>query len=269
MLAFEMRQLIGILRGCRRECPRPPITGAGRASCANGGPGVWGGGARFLGAEAGRPGRVVANAPYSGEVLTEVTQTLPDGNRIHRSSSVRVYRDSEGRTRSEQSLSNLGGFAPNAKLPEVVFINDPVAGVNYALKPAAHTAMRSCVDAARIDRATAPAKGSMGGRGFRRGGSAPNLKTESLGRQTIEGIAAEGTRTTETIPAGQIGNEQAIQIVTESWYSPELQVMVLSKRSDPRAGETTTRLTGVSRAEPVRSLFELPADYKVTENGRR
>jgi hypothetical protein len=91
-------------------------------------------------------------------------------------------------------------------------------------------------------------------------------KTESLGTQTIEGVAAEGTRSTLTIPAGEIGNTLPIEIVDESWYSPELQIMVMTRHRDPRSGETTYRLTNINRGEPDRSLFEVPADYTVSEN---
>lgn len=90
--------------------------------------------------------------------------------------------------------------------------------------------------------------------------------TESLGKQTIEGVDAEGTRTTMTIPAGEIGNEQPIQIVSERWYSPELQTVVMSKHSDPLVGETVYRLTNIVRGEPSRSLFEVPADYTLKES---
>ena len=86
---------------------------------------------------------------------------------------------------------------------------------------------------------------------------------ESLGKQSIEGVEAEGTRTTVTIPAGAIGNERAIQIVSERWYSQELQTVIMTKHSDPRFGETTYRLTNVSRSEPDHSLFELPAGFEV------
>ena len=82
---------------------------------------------------------------------------------------------------------------------------------------------------------------------------------EDLGQQTIEGVTATGTRTTTVIPAGAIGNEQPIRIVSEEWTSPELQVLVLTKHSDPRTGETSYRLTGVTRTEPAKSLFEVPA----------
>jgi hypothetical protein len=96
--------------------------------------------------------------------------------------------------------------------------------------------------------------------------SDPNFKTESLGRQTIEGVQAEGRRTTMTIPAGQAGNELPIHIVSENWYSTDLQTTVLSRHSDPRNGETVTRLLNFSRAEPSHALFEAPVDYKLTES---
>lgn len=96
--------------------------------------------------------------------------------------------------------------------------------------------------------------------------SSENMKKESLGTQNIEGVAAEGTRTTFTIPAGDIGNELPINIVTETWYSPELQVVVMRKHTDPQRGETTYRLTNINRSEPSRSLFEVPADYTLKES---
>ena len=89
---------------------------------------------------------------------------------------------------------------------------------------------------------------------------------EDLGQQTIEGVSATGTRTTTEIPAGAIGNDQPIKIVSEQWFSPELQVLVLTNHSDPRTGETTYRLTGIVRAEPARSLFDLPPDYTLKES---
>jgi hypothetical protein len=81
----------------------------------------------------------------------------------------------------------------------------------------------------------------------------------------IEGVSAEGTRTTITIPAGEVGNERAIEIVSERWYSPELQVVVMTRHSDPRFGETTYKLTNVNRVEQPKSLFEVPPGYTVKE----
>ncbi len=94
-----------------------------------------------------------------------------------------------------------------------------------------------------------------------------DAKTTQLGKQTIEGIECEGTRIVETIPAGQIGNEQPIEIVIERWFSPELQLTVLTKHSDPLHGETTVRMANLLRTEPDQYLFKVPSDYTVKEGG--
>jgi hypothetical protein len=93
--------------------------------------------------------------------------------------------------------------------------------------------------------------------------------TESLGSQTMEGVVANGVRTTRTIAAGQIGNERPISIVTEVWTSPDLKTIVSSKRDDPRMGEQTFRLTNIVRAEPDPSLFTVPSDFKIIDGGPR
>lgn len=92
-----------------------------------------------------------------------------------------------------------------------------------------------------------------------------DAKTEDLGTRNVEGVEAQGTRTTVTIAAGEIGNERAIEIVSERWYSNELQTVVMSRHADPRFGETTYRLANVSRAEPDKALFEVPSDYTVED----
>ncbi|MEO8369876.1 MAG: hypothetical protein ABI806_11805 [Candidatus Solibacter sp.] len=211
----------------------------------------------------------VKNAPFTADVVTESSHTLADGNRIRQAVNSKVYRDSEGRTRREQTVT-LNGLLPNSSPQPMVFINDPVSGVNYSLNSKDRTGFKSVRSS---DGRGGPPRGPMspdavgrgpGGMG-RRGASDSNFKTESLGRQTIEGLQAEGRRTTMTIPAGQAGNELPIHIVNESWYSAELQTTLLSKHSDPRNGDTVTRLINISRTEPARILFEAPADFKLSE----
>jgi hypothetical protein len=216
----------------------------------------------------------VRNAPFSADVVTESIHTLADGNRIRQSVTSKVFRDSDGRTRREQSV-NLGGLAPDAGLQQMVFIHDPVSGRSYSLNAKDRTGMRIERSASprgpqRMDPGrghgfgpAGPASPAM--RGGPMGGLEPKL--ENLGRQTIDGVAAEGRRTTLTIPAGRAGNDLPIHIVLESWYSSELQATVLSKHSDPRTGETITRLANINRAEPAHALFEPPADYRLTDSG--
>jgi len=97
-------------------------------------------------------------------------------------------------------------------------------------------------------------------------GPAPNPPTvEQLGTKVVEGVQAEGTRTTITIPAGQIGNDKPLQIVDEVWRSPDLQVIVHSEHSDPRMGNTVYSLQNISRSDPSPALFQVPADYTVKD----
>jgi hypothetical protein len=93
-------------------------------------------------------------------------------------------------------------------------------------------------------------------------GTATPAVTEALGQQVMEGVMAEGTRTTTTLEAGAIGNDRPISIVSERWMSPELQTAVMTKRTDPRTGEETFRLTNVHRGEPGADLFLLPPGYQ-------
>lgn len=106
-------------------------------------------------------------------------------------------------------------------------------------------------------------RASFGGRGYAIASDAP------LEHKTIEGVAVEGRKTTTVIPAGQVGNEQPITITSEEWRSPDLNLLVLTKHSDPRSGESSYRLINIVRAEPDTSLFMVPADYTVRETGIR
>jgi len=231
----------------------------------------------------------VKGSPYSAEAMTETVQTLSDGNRIQQKNSSMVYRDSEGRTRREHTVGPIVPLAGGDEPPQLIFINDPVAAVSYVLNPKDHTANKIVLPSA-LKFPAAPAGGGSGtikatkdvtfDRKVTAGGpegpfffqnfrtqldSKP--ETEPLGKRIIEGVESEGSRSILTIPAGQIGNEQPIQIVSERWYSPELETVILSKHSDPRFAETTYRLTSISRSEPSKSLFEVPSDYTVKEGG--
>jgi TonB family protein len=94
------------------------------------------------------------------------------------------------------------------------------------------------------------------------------VNTERLDRRPVEGIECEGTRIVTTIPVGAIGNDRPIETISETWYSPELSMMILSKRSDPRFGESTYRVTNIDRGEPESALFQVPPDYTIKEEGK-
>ncbi len=266
----------------------------------------------------------VKGAPYSATVENAFTQTLADGTRIQRKSSAKMARDSEGRTRMEQSPGAIA-LVP-VEMPTTIIIQDPVAKQTIILNEKEKTAtvlkmpdmgamrmrmgmgmgtagvrMRSAAPAGGSEGAAAASEDVVIERRIERnaeGGKAqvafppsdvlftaavppPGVamtqhvtvfdgrneksKTEALGKQTISGVACNATRTTHAIPAGQIGNDRPIEIVSETCYSDELKTVVSSRTNDPMHGETTMRLSGVDRSEPAKGLFEVPAGYTTKE----
>lgn len=245
----------------------------------------------FFSREFGDESKAIKNAPYSADSVTETTQVLADGNRISHKQTASTFRDSEGRTRREQSIDTIGSFS--GKSMKLIHISDPVAGTSYTLDPETKVATKMpAIKSAMIAQSGhQPTHGESVvhfKQEIRTSGSAAlagvteeihkklsseaksvaNAKRESLGKQMMESVQVEGTRTTRSIAAGEIGNERPIDIVSERWYSPELQLTVMSRTLDPRSGETVFKLTNLRRAEPARFLFEVPADYKVNESGR-
>jgi hypothetical protein len=233
-------------------------------------------------------GNPVKGAPYSAQAVTETTQTLADGNRIVQKNTATLYRDSEGRERREQTLSMIGPFTAQGDAPQIISISDPVAGVNYSLSPQEKIAVKLPAEPAGLPAAPpgdAGAKVKFGvmvngpGPATALGLGAPQVmiykgstvggnaapKIERLGTKVIAGVQADGTRTTITIPAGQMGNDRAIDIVDEQWRSPQLQVTVFSTHNDPRMGETVYSLMNIDRSEPLLTLFQVPPDYTIKD----
>src|SRR6266568_5754574 len=254
---------------------------------------------RMLDIQAGGPGGVVGwsaiekaagppvvGAPYSATISNESIQTLADGNRIAESSTGTTARDSQGRTRRDATLPAIGNLSA-ANAPRLVFIQDPVAQTSYTLNLTDKTAQKIAMPPAG---APGPEQGHHEEKFFvqmRAPGNEPlpppgiamqktvieadehsPAATEDLGSQTMEGVLVNGVRTTHTIPAGQIGNDRPISIVTEVWTSPELKAIVYSKRTDPRMGEQTFQLKSIVRSEPDPSLFTVPTDFKVVDGPR-
>jgi hypothetical protein len=253
--------LSALLAGAQEAAPPPPL-----AMLQVPGPeaGTIGERIELLGFEGMHGGKVVTGVPFSAVAVSESTQTLADGNHIARKTETNLFRDSQGRFRKEVTLPAIGPLATSGQPKSFVFINDPVAGTNFILHPDAKTAETMGAPFGKM-------KGALKGTveyHRQKAITDGSLKKEDLGTQTIAGVSAQGTRTTHTIPAGQIGNEKPITIVHEHWYSSDLQMVVMSKRSDPRFGDTTYTLRNIQRGEPAASLFAVPSDYTVTQGGR-
>lgn len=236
----------------------------------------------IMGAEMASPGEVVTGIPYTATETTETTQTLSDGNKIVNKTSGTVARDSQGRVRREMSIGRIGPIEANNH--NMVFITDPSAHRQEVMEPGTKsvTVIRSGEDSngapqiITLDGANSTVlkkrivvttdKRSSGDESSEAEQSEKKqVKHEDLGTQTISGVSAQGKRDTVTIPAGMIGNEKPIEIVSETWYSPDLHVTVMRKHSDPRVGDTVFQLTNIQQAEPDPSLFQVPDNTKVQE----
>jgi len=244
--------------------------------------------AEMLGATGGFLGAAVKGAPYAGEEVSEFAQVLADGTHIHNESRTKVYRDSEGRLRRE-TADAVTIWDPAAKASYFLNTKDQTyrqmplsvqyfatvskdGTVNTTLRMAAGSgAANAAMIAAPPGTDGAPPPPPLGVgqfffvRGIARAGGPETGKTEPLGPQTIEGVAADGTRRSETIETGAIGNDRPIQITSESWYSRDLQTVVMTKQNDPRTGEQTFRLINITRGDPPANLFTIPAGYQKME----
>lgn len=279
------------------------------------------GGGKILAETSAMSEKIIKGSPFTADAVNESVQVLADGNRIVRSSTNKLYRNSEGRFRREISGGSGGTLGSFYSVGPGITILDPVGGVRYLLDsqlrtarvgtltplggltvagvkaPAEQAALVDKIKAAELKaaelKAATPKAGTAsnedkfalstkvyaqtakaysealttahGGTGVYTvtGHSKYETRTENLGVQNVEGVEAEGVRTITTIPAGDIGNERPIEMIYEKWYSKDLQLVVMSKNSDPRFGEQTYRLTNIVRSEPDPSLFEVPSGFRV------
>ena len=257
----------------RRPGPEPPEAPA---------PGIG-----YVSSEFRFGGKVVKNAPYSAEAVTESTQVLSNGAKLNQKATALIFRDGEGRIRREQKSSPVGPFAASGETQRVIFISDPVAGIAYTLYPDSHTGFRTQLPPVEVinaaDPNAAPKPPPPAESGVKQTGPPPlqqevvrpgpggddTSRIVSLGKREIEGFKADGERITITIPVNRIGNDWPIEIVEERWKSPELRTTLWSRTSDPRWGETTYQLINIRRGEPDRSLFIVPGDYVIKEDLRK
>ena len=199
--------------------------------------------------------RGIEGKPFSADVINQLSRVLADGNRIDQETQGKMYRDSQGRIRGENEV-----FFSNGEKHLFISITDPSQGVTISLGPSRKTA--------RINHHPIPGERPM---------PPPpppppvtavpkqSHRSEQLGHMMIEGFDAVGTKWTDTVPANVIGNAQPLVSVTETWRSPELHEVLVVKNSDPQNGENVRKLVNIQRGEPDPALFQVPADYTVTD----
>jgi hypothetical protein len=236
---------------------------------------------------------VVKKEPYQAQAVTEIQQTLADGTHIDQTITATAARDREGRTVRSQKLGVDGPFlafriagnqspvAADARPPILTTIFDPVAKEHIAFtsdEKIAHVMPISAPLSLQVSGRSedGPVTASAGriaggvaisdeefGPIMMAGGGRPDERVEPLGKRTIEGVETTGTRRILTIPVGAIGNDKALVTTEDTWYSPNLKLVLLSVRDDPRFGKTTYSLTNLRLTNPDKSLFEVPPGYTI------
>ncbi len=249
----------------------------------------------------------VKNAPFSADVITQYDRTLDNGGHIHRESRGKIFRDGQGRMRTESQLS---GVQFGSEKSDHITINDPIQQIVIHLNPKTKTATVVRFGDVNPPATSKPPK-SNGKSKVRPAGqtgtgsgptdtvaasNAPNGQgtmsspppvqspdettskmdtttftntpstTVSLGTRYIEGVSATGTRTTRTISAGTMGNEEPIVSISDNWFSTDLKVTVLTESDDGQSGHSTMKLVNIVRSEPNAALFRIPPDYIVKQN---
>ena len=208
-------------------------------------------------------GAVVKDLPFFAQLSIETEQVLADGTHILRKEEGSLCRDRLGRLRQELKLPLPPPMMASAEIGTIAILSDPSTGAHWTLMPAAKTAMKMTMPTASTGKMNVNSNAEKNFRGF--SGFGDEGSAEKLGAQNMEGVSATGTRFTHTIPAGQLGNDQPLQLVTERWYSSEIHMTVFLKRSDPMNGSKTLKVTDIRREEPDAAMFNIPADYAVQE----
>jgi hypothetical protein len=203
----------------------------------------------------------VIGRPLSGTETRRTTQTLSDGTTVERADVSHFYRDGSSRTREES--------------PVRVEIFDPVGHFEYDLNRTKKTYVRiplssnATFSVAVFGGTSSTSVNSSDGNPHTVVKSTPSGLTEDLGQQMVNGVLAKGSRVTETIPVGALGNNREIKIVNERWYSDDLQILVKSSNNDPRFGLNVYELTNIDRSTPDPSLFMPPSDFTEVDYNHR
>ncbi len=256
---MNSKLLIAALVAAGSLLAQPPGGPRGRGPMGFGGPGGPGRGGPG-------PAATVTGAPYSGVEVRTSQQVLAAGGVIARTEQTNVYRDNQGRVRRESTRTG-----PDGQTHTRITIADPVAGTVTELDAKNKTAFTRTARFPSQTQTDGTGRPQMMGAG-RRGAAQTeaNVKREALAARTMNGIIASGTRVTHSIPAGTIGNSQALDTVRETWMADDLKVPVMTKVTDPRFGTTTMELTNINRSQPDSPLFQVPSDYTVKKGpGRR
>jgi hypothetical protein len=215
----------------------------------------------------------IPGPPFSADVIDETDKFLADGNHIHRESHGKIFRDSQGRMRTE---TEVGNFGPESKPFVHVAITDPVEGrfihldfehktatVSHFPQPSSNPGIGRSIQPAGNPPQVQPAPATA--TVVQRGALATRESSEDLGTMQIEGFTVSGTRYIHTMAAGTMGNDKPITISSERWFSPDLKMDLVNTSENPESGKHVRKLVNIHTGDPDPLLLQVPAEFSVTE----
>jgi len=202
-----------------------------------------------------------AQSPFSLSLQTEWVKTLSDGGTITLINERRIARDSKGRIYQERWLLMPKNSHTESRMTTIQ-ISDPNAHTHYNcfMLEEPHQCVLSTFtpSTSAIYKFESPFTGSLPN-------DAGSTMHDNLGKQLISGVETIGTKDTVIYNPGVFGNDRKMTVEREFWYSPQLGINLLSKRTDPRFGTQTFVATNLILSEPDPHLFEIPAGFTVVD----
>ena len=189
----------------------------------------------------------VTGAPFSADLVNEVTHMGRDGNRVQSETHGKVYRDAQGRGRCD--MENV-----KTKIITWANISDPVAGLFIHLDLAQKTAIvthHSQTAQAPSPKPPAEVKPPVKV-------DSSNVSEEELGSQAIEGFRVTGKRYINTTETGQ-------RTEWDDWYSPDLKATLLSTHTDERSNSLANKVVNIKAEDPDPAVFQVPEGYTVKD----
>ena len=198
------------------------------------------------------------NAAFSAVVRSEWTRVLPDGSKASVFNHRIVARDSSGRVFQERRYLTPQGDKQDTQISELQY-DDPNRHERYKCYPRRQVCERSKLLLPTTLPTPLPQGPLPSGAG--------TVTREDLGHRFIQNLDAIGRREITTLKAGALGNEKPQPVIQELWFSPHLQLNVVTERFDPRASAIQNIfVTEVNQTEPDPRLFLLPSGYRMVDS---
>jgi hypothetical protein len=201
------------------------------------------------------------DAAFTLTLQTEWVKTLYDGGTITSVNQRRIARDAKGRIYQERWFLVPKNGQVQSQMTTIQ-ISDPNTHTHYNCFMLEKPNICQLSTFTPSTSAVYKPQGSLPGSLPQDIGSVIH---EDLGKQLIAGVETTGTRDATIYNPNVFGNDRKVTVEREFWYSSQLGINLLSKRSDPRFGMQLFTVTTLTLGDPDPKLFELPDGFKVDD----